>query len=111
MLADTPDVEGSTRANRHSLEERPEYAVRADEDTGMPVRRIGLEQEFFLVNRTGELCDLADHFLGRCWEAAETEGLDPRCFKAECAKRCLHGCLRRRQLAQPQRPSPAGDTL
>ena len=53
-------------------------------DTGVRVRRIGLEQEFFLVDRSGELRDLADLFLGRCWE--EAEGLDPRCFKTECVK-------------------------
>ena len=52
----------------------------------LPVRRIGLEQEFFLVDQAGTLCNLVDLFLGRCWEAAETEGLDPRCFKPECVK-------------------------
>jgi hypothetical protein len=29
---------------------------------------------------------LADLFLRRCREAAEAQGLDPRCFKAECVK-------------------------
>ena len=48
---------------------------------GLPVRRIGLEQEFFLVDRTGAPCDLADPFLWRCREAAEAGGLDPRCFE------------------------------
>src|SRR3712207_337560 len=50
----------------------------------LPVRRAGLEQEFFLVDRRGALRDLADPFLQRCREAAKAEGLDPRCFKAEC---------------------------
>jgi gamma-glutamyl:cysteine ligase YbdK (ATP-grasp superfamily) len=51
-----------------------------------PVRRIGLEQEFFVVDRNGEPRDLADLLLRECREAARAEGLDPRCFKAECAK-------------------------
>jgi gamma-glutamyl:cysteine ligase YbdK (ATP-grasp superfamily) len=51
-----------------------------------PVRRIGLEQEFFVVDRKGKPRDLADLLLRECREAARAEGLDPRCFKAECAK-------------------------
>jgi gamma-glutamyl:cysteine ligase YbdK (ATP-grasp superfamily) len=82
MLADAPDVDGSTRA----AEERSKGDSTDERGVSFPVRRIGLEQEFFLVNRTGALCDLADRFLRRCWDAAETEGLDPRCFKTECAK-------------------------
>ena len=50
-----------------------------------PVRRIVLEQEFFVVDRKGEPRDLADLLLRECREAAR-EGLDPRCFKAECSK-------------------------
>ena len=46
-------------------------------------RRIGLEQEVFLVDREGEPSDRADEFLARCWEAAETEGLDPGVFVGE----------------------------
>src|SRR5215212_12267360 len=76
LLADTPSVDGSKSENR-SLPER------------LPVRRIGLEQEFFLVDRSGVLRDLADPFLWRCREAAHAAGLDPRCFKAECAKGML----------------------
>ena len=53
---------------------------------GLPVRRIGLEQEFFLVDRTGAPCDLADPFLWRCRQAAESGGLAPHCFKEECVK-------------------------
>ena len=76
MLADPPDVNGSKSENR-SLPE------------GLPIRRIGLEQEFFLVDRSGVLRDLADPFLRRCREAAQAAGLDLRCFKAECAKGLL----------------------
>jgi hypothetical protein len=76
VLADTPNVDGSKSENR-SLPE------------SLPVRRIGLEQEFFLVDRSGVLRDLADPFLRRCLEAARAAGLDPRCFKAECAKGLL----------------------
>src|SRR5688500_4136473 len=67
MLADTPNVDGSTSANRSQPED-------------LLVRRIGLEQEFFLVDRGGMLSDLADPFLSQCQEAAQTEGLDPHCF-------------------------------
>jgi hypothetical protein len=73
MLADTPNVDGSTSANRSQPED-------------LLVRRIGLEQEFFLVDRRGMLSDLADPFLSQCQEAAQREGLDPHCFKAECVK-------------------------
>jgi hypothetical protein len=82
MLADAPDVDGSTRA----AEERSKGDSTDERGLSFPVRRLGLEQEFFLVDLTGALCDLADRFLRRCWDAAETEGLDPRCFKTECAK-------------------------
>jgi gamma-glutamyl:cysteine ligase YbdK (ATP-grasp superfamily) len=41
-----------------------------------PVRRIGLEQEFFVVDRKGEPRDLADLLLRECREAGR-EGLDP----------------------------------
>jgi carboxylate-amine ligase len=48
------------------------------------VRRIGLEQEFFLVDASGKISDLGDVLLGACWESARAEGVDPGCFKAEC---------------------------
>ena len=76
VLADPPNVDGSKSENR-SLPE------------GLPIRRIGLEQEFFLVDRRGAPQDLADPFLRRCREAAQAAGLDPRCFKAECSKGLL----------------------
>src|SRR5215204_516496 len=71
MLADTPDVDAPTRA----VQSLPE---------DLPVRRIGLEHEFFPVDQRGELSDLADPFLWRCQEAARAKGLDPHCFKPEC---------------------------
>jgi gamma-glutamyl:cysteine ligase YbdK (ATP-grasp superfamily) len=86
MLANAPDVDGSARTNRPLPEQPSKGNAPGEGSVGLPVRRVGLEQESFLVDRTGELCDLADHFLRRCWEAAEEEGLDPRCFKAECVK-------------------------
>ena len=73
-----------TRSGLGEMPKRP--SPTAAGDTGVPVRRIGLEQEFFLVDRSGELSELADLFLRRCWEAAEEEGLDPSCFKPECVK-------------------------
>ena len=86
MLANAPDVDVYTRTNRPLREERSKGDVVEAESAGLPVRRAGLEQEFFLVDREGALSDLADPFLRRCRDAAQTEGLDPRCFKAECAK-------------------------
>src|SRR5215208_3887010 len=77
VLADTPNVDNGSKSENRSLPE------------GLPVRRIGLEQEFFLVDRSGVLRDLADPFLRRCLEAARAAGLDPRCFKAACAKGLL----------------------
>ena len=50
---------------------------------GLPVARMGLEHEFFLVDRRGEPRNLADLFLRECREAARAEGLDLHCFKAE----------------------------
>src|SRR3954470_19477123 len=46
-------------------------------------RRIGLEQEFFLVDGEGKPSDRADEFLARCRETAEAEGLDPEVFVGE----------------------------
>jgi gamma-glutamyl:cysteine ligase YbdK (ATP-grasp superfamily) len=73
MLADIPGVDCATSEHRSLPED-------------LPVRRIGLEHEFFLVSRRGEPCDLADLFLWECREAARVEGLDSRCFKAESVK-------------------------
>jgi len=86
MLAATPNIDGSTRGNRSLPEERSEGDVPEKGSVSLPVRRIGLEQEFFLVDRSGALSDLGDLFLWRCREAARAEGLDPHCFKAECVK-------------------------
>jgi len=73
VLADVPNVDSSTGEIRSLPDD-------------VPVRRIGLEQEFFVVDRQGAPRDLADLLLRECREAARVEGLDPRCFKAECAK-------------------------
>ncbi|MDQ3304276.1 MAG: glutamate-cysteine ligase family protein [Actinomycetota bacterium] len=47
-------------------------------------RRLGLEQEFFLVDRTGRTSDRADEFLALCRGTAGREGLDPAAFVGEC---------------------------
>lgn len=86
MLAHTLDIGGSTEAGRCPSAERPGLAMPDEEDRGVPARRIGLEQEFFLVDQTGALCDRADLFLRRCREVADAAGPDPRSFKAECVK-------------------------
>ena len=86
MLANAQDVDGYTRTNRPLPEERSKDRLLDEGSAGLPVSRMGLEQEFFLVDREGALSDLADPFLRRCRDAAQTEGLDPLCFKAECVK-------------------------
>jgi len=83
MLADTPDVDGPARKPRFQPGERSDEGVQDDGSVGLPVARMGLEHEFFLVDRSGEPRDLADLFLRACREAARAGGLDPRCFKAE----------------------------
>jgi gamma-glutamyl:cysteine ligase YbdK (ATP-grasp superfamily) len=83
MLANAPDVDGYTRTNRPLPEERAKGDLADVGSVGLPVRRVGLEQEFFLVDREGALSDLADPFLRRCRDAARAEGLDPRCFQGE----------------------------
>jgi gamma-glutamyl:cysteine ligase YbdK (ATP-grasp superfamily) len=85
MLADTPDVDGPARKARFQPEERPDEGVLGDGSVGLPVARMGLEQEFFLVDRGGALSNLADLFLWECREEARAEGLDTRCFQAESA--------------------------
>jgi hypothetical protein len=83
MLANAPDVDGYKRTNRPLREERSKDRLLDEGSGGLPVRRIGLEQEFFLVDREGALSDLADLFLWECREEARAEGLDPRCFQGE----------------------------
>ncbi|MEH2298659.1 MAG: glutamate-cysteine ligase family protein [Nostoc sp.] len=49
-------------------------------------RRIGLEQEFFLVDETGYLSERADEFLEGCHLMAQTQGLNPKYFVPEFVK-------------------------
>ncbi|AFY51152.1 hypothetical protein Nos7524_5435 [Nostoc sp. PCC 7524] len=49
-------------------------------------RRIGLEQEFFLVDETGEISDRADEFLQNCHQAAANQGLNSQYFVPEFVK-------------------------
>lgn len=86
MLADIPHVDDSPGTTHRYSEEHPRGATPAAGDADTQVRRVGLEQEFFLVDREGLLCGLAEVFLRRCREAAVAVGLDPLCFKAECVK-------------------------
>ena len=48
-------------------------------------RRIGLEQEFFLVDAGGVLSNRADEFLARYRAEGGATGRDPEAFGAECA--------------------------
>ncbi|MGF1470508.1 MAG: glutamate-cysteine ligase family protein [Rubrobacteraceae bacterium] len=52
-------------------------------------RRIGMEQEFFLVDEAGFPSNRADEFLARCWELAEAADQDPGAFAPECARNLL----------------------
>jgi gamma-glutamyl:cysteine ligase YbdK (ATP-grasp superfamily) len=83
MLANAPDVDGYTRTNRPLPEERSKDRLLDEGSAGLPVSRMGLEHEFFLVDQEGALSDLADLFLWECREAARVEGLDPLCFQGE----------------------------
>lgn len=49
-------------------------------------RRIGLEQEFFLVDEIGHLSDRADEFLQGCHSIAPAQGLNPNYFVPEFVK-------------------------
>lgn len=49
-------------------------------------RRIGLEQEFFLVDEVGHLSDRADEFLQVCHIMAQAQGLNPSYFVPEFVK-------------------------
>jgi len=49
-------------------------------------RRIGLEQEFFLVDETGAISHRADEFLQRCHAVAATRGCNPDYFAPEWVK-------------------------
>ncbi|MEQ8756048.1 MAG: glutamate-cysteine ligase family protein [Coleofasciculus sp. G1-WW12-02] len=49
-------------------------------------RRIGLEQEFFLVDEAGMFSNRADEFLQNCRQEAEAIGLNPDYFMPEWVK-------------------------
>lgn len=49
-------------------------------------RRIGIEQEFFLVNEEGEPSGRADALLAACREAAGSRGCAPESFVEECSR-------------------------
>jgi gamma-glutamyl:cysteine ligase YbdK (ATP-grasp superfamily) len=49
-------------------------------------RRIGLEQEFFLVDKTGMLCDRTEEFLESCHQIAKAQGHSPEYFVPEFVK-------------------------
>ncbi|PSM48237.1 glutamate--cysteine ligase [Chroococcidiopsis sp. CCALA 051] len=49
-------------------------------------RRLGFEQEFFLVDRTGAISHRADEFLSRCQAIATEKGSNPDCFAPEWVK-------------------------
>ncbi|MGH1396204.1 MAG: glutamate-cysteine ligase family protein [Trichormus sp.] len=49
-------------------------------------RRLGLEQEFFLVDEAGEISSRADEFLESCHHLAATENVNPNYFVPEFVK-------------------------
>lgn len=52
----------------------------------MEDRRVGMEQEFFLVDKAGDPSNRADEFLARCREVAGSEDRGPDHFAPECAR-------------------------
>jgi gamma-glutamyl:cysteine ligase YbdK (ATP-grasp superfamily) len=52
----------------------------------MEQRRIGIEQEFFLVDGEGAPSDRADEFLARCRERTGEENLSPESFVGEVSR-------------------------
>jgi carboxylate-amine ligase len=54
----------------------------------MPINcsRLGLEQEFFIVNPEGFLSHQADEFLQRCWSIAKARQRPTHCFAPEFVK-------------------------
>lgn len=52
-------------------------------------RRIGLEQEFFLVDEAGIISNRADEFLQQCQEVAEAAGCSPGSFAPEWVKNII----------------------
>lgn len=55
-------------------------------------RRLGLEQEFFLVDYDGVISERADEFLAACHALAGTEGVDEGCFASECVLSTVEVC-------------------
>lgn len=49
-------------------------------------RRIGLEQEFFIVDADGVIVDRADELLQGCYHLAQTQGRNPENFAPEFVK-------------------------
>lgn len=49
-------------------------------------RRMGLEQEFLLVDESGRTSERSDDLIFQCAEAAPSEGLDPDNFSKECSR-------------------------
>lgn len=52
-------------------------------------RRIGLEQEFFLVDQAGVISHRSDELLQRCQEVAEASGCSPSSFAPEWVKHMI----------------------
>jgi len=87
MLAASPNIDGPDRAKRSLPEGFAKDRLLDEGSAGLPVSRMGFEQEFFLVDRRrGEPRNLADLFLSECRQAAREEGLDLSCFQAESVK-------------------------
>jgi carboxylate-amine ligase len=57
-------------------------------------RRVGLEQEFFLVEEDGVVSERADEFLEVCHRLAAAEGFDEGCFASECVLSTVEVCTK-----------------
>ena len=102
MLADAPDVDGYTRTNRPLPEERSKGDVADAQSAGLPVSRMGLEQEFFLVDREGAPSDLADLFLRRVPGSGASRRTRPALFQS----RVREGSGRDSHTAKPSSCGP-----
>ena len=86
MIADPPNVNAPVGVKLPRPEGLSKCDVRERGSADLAVRRLVLEQKFFLVDRRGELSDLAEPFLWRCREAARAGDLEPCCFQAESVR-------------------------
>ena len=70
-------------------------------DQDATTRRLGMEQEFFLVGRDGRVSDAADEVIAACEEVAAEAGVEGTRFEAEWVRNMV-------EIITPPRPDVAG---